>query len=350
VSERGPNPLWQLTLARWRGFYREPSALFWTFGFPVVLAIALGVAFRNQPPPPVAAAVETSASNAADAEKLRAALVASGQVNASITDAVTASLWLRNGKVAVVVVPAEPRLYRYDPTRPESRLARLLVDDVLQRASGRRDPTAVAEAQVTEPGSRYIDFLIPGLLGMGLMSSGLWGIGFVLVEMRTRKLIKRMVATPMRKAHFLIAFVLMRGLFLLGELPILIGFAHWVFAVPVRGSPLLLAGVAVLGALAFSAVGLLLAARASNTQTIAGLVNLVTLPMSICSGVFFPSERFPEFLQPVIHALPLTVLIDAVRAVMIDGAGPQAVVRPCLVLIAWGVVSLMLALRLFRWR
>ena len=93
---------------------------------------------------------------------------------------------------------------------------------------------------VTEPGSRYIDFLIPGLLGFNLMSSGLWGVGFVLVEMRVRKLIKRMTATPMSRAHFLLSFVLVRGLFLLGELPLLLGFAHWVFDVPIRGSLLLI--------------------------------------------------------------------------------------------------------------
>jgi ABC-type multidrug transport system permease subunit len=354
VSERPQkrtSALYQLTLARWRGFYREPSALFWTFAFPVLLAIALGVAFRNQPPAPVAAAVEVSAADTAQAEAIRAALVESKQVNASISDADTCARWLRNGKVAVVIVPGlNGRSYRFDPTRPESRLARLVVDDVLQRADGRHDPTTISEARVTEPGSRYIDFLIPGLLGMGLMSSGLWGIGFVLVEMRTRKLIKRMVATPMRKRDFLFAFVLMRGLFLLGEIPIMVGFAHFAFDVPVRGSLALLGAVSVLGALSFSALGLLLAARANNTQTVAGLVNLVTIPMSLGSGVFFPSERFPELVQPLIHALPLTGLIDSIRAVMIDGAGPLDVWKPCLVMVAWGVVSLALALRWFRWR
>jgi ABC-2 type transport system permease protein len=355
VSERAsrrPNPLVQLTLARWRAFYREPSAVFWTFGFPVLLAIALGIAFRNQPPQPVTCAVEVYdvAKPPPEAERTLRLLATSGQVQAQLADAETARRWLRTGRVAVVVVPWTPRTYRWDPTRPESRTARLVVDDALQRAEGRTDPTVTADLRVSEPGSRYIDFLVPGLLGMGLMSSGLWGIGFVLVEMRVRKLIKRMVATPMRRGHFLIAFVLMRGVFLLGELPILVGFAHWVFNVPVRGSPVTLMVMAVLGALTFASMGLLVASRATNTQTVAGLVNLVTMPMSILGGVFFAYERFPDVVHPYIRALPLTALNDSMRAIMVDGAGWPQLWRPTLVLAAWGLGSLLLALRLFRWR
>ncbi len=353
MSSKRSSPLWQLTLARIRTFYREPSALFWTFGFPVLLSLALGVAFRNQPPAPVPVAVECydpAAPNAA-AQKVQAALAAApNAVSFTLVDAATAARWLRTGRVAVVVVPGTPRSYRFDPTRPESRLARSVVDDTLQRAEGRVDPTATADVRVSEPGSRYIDFVVPGLLGMGLMSSGLWGIGFVLVEMRTRKLIKRMAATPMRRADFLFAFVAMRGLFLLAELPILVGFAYWIFSVPMRGSPLTLFAFSALGALSFAAVGLLVASRATNTQTVAGLVNLVTLPMSICSGVFFSSARFPEFMQPAIRALPLTALIDGVRGIMLDGTGLRELGRPSLILACWGFGSLVLALRLFRWR
>src|SRR5262249_49641248 len=212
------------------------------------------------------------------------------------------------------------------------------------------DPTPVRDKLVTEPGSRYIDFLIPGLLGFNLMSSGLWGVGFVIVDMRVRKLIKRMMATPMSRAHFLLSFVLVRGAFLLCELPILLGFAYWVFHVPIRGSLPLIAGLSALGSLMFAGMGLLIGSRAQNTHTVAGLVNMVTLPMMVTSGVFFSAARFPDVLQPMIKLLPLTALIDAVRTVMLDGAGLWAVASQVGIMIAWGLISFVLALRLFRWQ
>ncbi|MCU1276477.1 MAG: hypothetical protein JWM53_23 [bacterium] len=343
---RNYSPLWQLTLARWRSFYREPSTIFWAFVFPIVLAMALGIAFRNRPPEPVWAAVQAGDG----AHEVFHALQASQEVKVELLDAAAAHEALRTGKVAIVVMPGATRTYQYDPTRPESRLARAVVDDVLQRADGRKDPTATAEARVTEPGSRYIDFLVPGLLGLNLMSSGMWGIGFVIVEMRTRKLIKRLLATPMKKRDFLIAFGAMRGLFLLGELPLLVGFSWLAFHVGVHGSLLLLLACATLGSLTFAGLGLLTASRAQNTQTANGLINLVQMPMFLLSGVFFSSERFPAVIQPVIRALPLTALNDALRGIMIDGAGLHAVARPMAIVCAWGLGSFALALKLFRWR
>jgi ABC-2 type transport system permease protein len=348
VSNRNRNysPLWQLTMARWRSFYREPSTIFWAFVFPIILAMALGIAFRNRPPEPVWAAVQQGDG----AHDVFHALQASNEVRVELLDAVAAHEALRTGKVAIVVIPGATRTYQYDPTRPESRLARSVVDDVLQRADGRKDPTAVADARVTEPGSRYIDFLVPGLIGLNMMSSGMWGIGYVIVEMRTRKLIKRLLATPMKKRDFLIAFGAMRGLFLLGELPLLLVFARLVFHVGVKGSLSLMLLCATLGSLTFAGLGLLTASRANNTQTANGLINLVQMPMFLLSGVFFSSERFPEVLQPFIRALPLTALNDALRAIMIDGAGLHAVARPMAIVCAWGLASFAVALKLFRWR
>jgi len=170
------------------------------------------------------------------------------------------------------------------------------------------------------------------------------------VEMRVRKLIKRMTATPMSRADFLLSIVLVRGLFLLGELPLLLGFAHWAFDVPIRGSLLLIVALCTLGSLVFAGLGLLVGSRAENTHTVAGLVNLISLPMAICSGVFFSSARFPELFQPLIKALPLTALIDSVRQVMNDGASATAIARQATVLLVWGAVSFGAALRLFRWQ
>jgi ABC-type multidrug transport system permease subunit len=362
---RRQHPLWQLTLMRWRIFVREPSALFWTYGFPVVLALALGIAFRNRPPAPVDVAVEAKP----ECESWREALATNSAVRMLWLNPQEAREALRVGKVSVVVglkdlpltgegagqsanygATGGPRVYQFDPTRPESRMARVVVDDVLQQAEGRADPTPVRDQLVTEPGSRYIDFLIPGLLGFNLMSSGLWGVGFVIVEMRVRKLIKRMMATPISRAHFLLSFVLVRGAFLLGELPVLLCFAHWVFNVPIRGSVALIVGLSVLGSLMFAGMGLLIGSRAQNTHTVAGLVNMATLPMLVTSGVFFSAARFPDIFQPVIRLLPLTALIEAVRTVMLDGSGLPAVTGQIGIMLAWGLISFVVALRIFRWQ
>jgi ABC-type multidrug transport system permease subunit len=342
------HPLWQLTLMRWRIFVREPAAVFWTYGFPVVLALALGIAFRNRPPEPAQVAIDATPEN----QPWRDILATNAEVRVRWLKPDEAREALRAGRVSVVVARQEQgsaRLYLFDATRPESRAARAIVDDALQRAEGRVDPTPVRDRLVTEPGSRYIDFLIPGLLGFNLMSSGLWGVGFVIVDMRVRKLIKRMMATPMSRTHFLLSFVLVRGAFLLGELPVLLCFAYWVFHVPVRGSLPLIVGLSALGSLMFAGIGLLLGSRAQNTHTVAGLVNLVTIPMMVTSGVFFSAARFPDVVQPIIRRLPLTALIDAVRTVMLDGAGVAAVTAQIGIMAAWGLISFVVALRLFRW-
>jgi ABC-type multidrug transport system permease subunit len=257
---------------------------------------------------------------------------------------------LRSGRAAIVVVPGAPPAYRYDPTRPESRLARAAVDDLLQRAAGREDAIAPRDEQVAEPGTRYVDFLVPGLLGMNIMSSGMWGIGWVIVEARQKKLLKRLIATPMRRRDYLLSFVLMRLFFLVVEVPVLVGFGMLAFGVPLRGPVIALAAVAAAGALAFAGLGLLVASRARNTQTVGGLINLVMLPMFVLSGVFFSADHFPASVQPVIRALPLTALNDGMRAVMNEGVGLAGVAPRLLLLGATAAVTFGLALRFFRWR
>jgi ABC-2 type transport system permease protein len=332
------SPLWELTLARLRIFFREPGAVFWTFGFPLLLSIALGIAFRNRPAEPSIVAVVSP--------ELERALAADAQLRPRLLDELAAREALRTGKADLVVLPGPPISYLYDPARAESRLARALADTALHP----RGPPATVDKPVIEPGSRYIDFLIPGLLGMQLMSAGMWGVGYVIVDMRTKKLLKRLVATPMSRAQFLWSFVVMRALFLLMELPVLLGFAYLVFQVGVAGSILLLLGISLLGALAFAGLGLLVASRAQNTQTVSGLINLVMLPMFVASGVFFSTARFPEGVQPLLRVLPLTALNDALRAVMIDGGGLRAVAPQCALLAGTAAITFIAALRVFRWR
>jgi ABC-type multidrug transport system permease subunit len=339
------SPYFQLFLARVREWAREPEVLFWVFGFPILLAVGLGIAFRNK------AADETLVGvvDGPGAAEVVAGLPGEKGFRVQVLASEAAGQSLRLGKIALVVVPGTPRGYRFDPTRPESVLAREKVDDALQRAAGRVDPVAVADALVTEPGARYIDFLIPGLLGMNIMSGSMWGIGFVLVEMRSRKLLKRLVATPMRKTQFLGAMMTSRMLLVFIEMGLLLAFGRFVFGMILQGSIANVALFCLLGGGVFSGLGLLVASRAKKVEVVSALMNLVMFPMFVLSGIFFSSERFPAVVQPFVKALPLTALNDALRAVVLEGASLSSQLGRIGILAAWGVVSFFLALRLFRW-
>ncbi|HSE28086.1 MAG TPA: ABC transporter permease [Gemmatimonadales bacterium] len=343
------HPLAQLTLVRFLEFVREPEAVFWTFVFPVLLAAGLGVAFRNRPPDRAPVAVLASAPGAAAAA---AALAADARLRVEVLDDSAAARALAAGRVDLVVAAAAPGRveYRYDDLRPEGRGARLLADGALQRAAGRSDPVAATDRRVSEPGSRYIDFLVPGLLGMNLMGSGIWGIGFAIVDARRKKLLKRLVATPMSRSQYLASFLFSRLAWLVLEVVVLLGFALVAFGVPLRGSLATLGLTCLLGSVAFASLGLLLASRARTVEGVSGLMNLTMLPMWIFSGVFFSAARFPEAVQPLIRALPLTAVNDALRATMLEGAGLGTVAPRLAILTAWLLVTFPLAVRLFRWK
>lgn len=340
------HPLVELTVTRFREFLREPEALFWVFAFPVLLACALGIAFGTQQAPDVMVGVldvsghEALVSQLSDRQGVR--------VRALPRD--EASRALRNGAIHLLVQPGEPITYEFDPSRPESRLARFVADDILQRAAGQAPVVPTAERAIVVPGSRYIDWVVPGLLGMNIMGTGLWSIGFSVVQARVRKLLKRLMATPMRRAQYLASHIVARLAFLVLEAGALLGFAILVFDVPVQGSWLLLIGLCVLGASCFAGLGLLVASRAGSIETVSGLMNLVMVPMWVLSGVFFASENFPDVMQPYINLLPLTALNQALRGVMLEGLGPLALWPQAVVLLGWTVTSFVVALRLFRWR
>jgi ABC-type multidrug transport system permease subunit len=342
------SPLGQLILARLREFYREPEAVFWVYGFPILLTLALGIAFRSKPVERIGVdVIEGPAAPAATQ-----ALQKHDRFTVKVVDAETGRLRLRTGRTELVVVPGDSAgrvEYWSVPTRPESRMAMKEVDDALQRDAGRKDPLVIAERELDEPGGRYIDFLVPGLLGMGLMGGGLWGVGFAIVDMRLRKLLKRFLATPMRKSDFLGAVLISRLVFMIPEVLLLLVFARLAFGVAIEGSVLSVVVLVVLGAFTFAGIGLLVACRAKTLEAVSGLMNLVMLPMWVLSGIFFSSERFPDALQPFIKALPLTPLIDALRAVMLEGASLASQWPRLALLAAWGVVTFLLGLRWFRW-
>ena len=344
------NPLVELTGMRVREFLREKEAVFWVFIFPVLMTFALGIAFRNTAPDKTPVAIEAAATDSRVSE-IASLLSQSADVTATVMGPEEAAQALRSGKVAIVVKPNNESFeYRFDPTRPESRTARLLVDDVLQRGKGRADVVKVGDQQVTEPGARYVDFLVPGLIGMNLMGSGLWGLGFTVVIARSRKLLKRFAATPMKRSHYLLSFILSRLVFLVLEVGAVVIFAVLAFGFTVRGSWLSLALAIVLGGFTFSGIGLLVAARPTTIEGVSGLMNFIMLPMWLLSGTFFSSERFPQVLQPFIKALPLTALNDVLRAVMNEGASLSSNWIPIAILLAWCLLSFVVALKIFRWQ
>jgi ABC-type multidrug transport system permease subunit len=342
------HPLKELFLCRLRQFYREPEAVFWTYGFPLLMIVGLGIAFRSKSPDRIP--VDVVRSERSDVVVAALEEAPADLFDVHVNDESKAGERLRLAKTSLVVeTTADGYTYQYDPSRPECAMARAQVDDCLQRAAGREDVVDAADRLVTEPGSRYIDFLVPGLLGMNLMGGGLWGIGFVIVDMRVRKLLKWLVASPMRQRDMLLSMVGGRVLFTVPEMVVVLSAGVLLFGIHVAGSLLSALVVALVGGASFAGIGLLVACRAQRIESVSGLMNLIMLPMWLFSGIFFSYERFPAFLHPFIKALPLTQLIDSLRAVILEGAPLTSQWFPLSYLGGLGVVCFLLALRWFRW-
>ncbi len=339
-----------LLMVRMLELKREPEVVFWVFAFPLLLALGLGIAFRNKPADAASVAIVSSTGS----DEVHALLVRWQQhamFKTQVVSAEEAQKGFRLGKFDVVIeADGKGGLnYRYDPARPESVLAKAEVNEALQAAAGAKDAVPATAVASSEPGSRYIDFLIPGLLGMNLMNSGMWGIGFALVDMRQRKLLKRFVGTPMRRGDFLLALASSRLILMIIEVGLLLVFGVLFFHMRVLGSVAAIALIAGIGSLTFGGVGLLTASRAQKIESVSGLINLVMMPMWIFSGVFFSYERFPAMIHPFIKALPLTALNDALRASILEGTPLVQQWPRLLILILWGGISFVLALKWFRW-
>ena len=343
MSKLEYSSLYQLTSTRFRLFLREPEAIFWVFVFPILLAVGLGIAFRNRP----ADVLPVGATTA----QLTQALAADKGLNVATVDEAAGTHGLATGTIDLLAIQrGDDVVFKYDPTNPDGRIARLLAERDIQVAAGRRDAVASQNEFVHETGARYIDFVVPGLLGMNLMGSAIWGMGFSIVEARQKKLLKRMVASPMPRWQYMASFILSRLLMLVIEVVVFVGFSRLAFGVPLRGSLLDLAFICLVTSLAFSALGLLIASRARTIEAASGLMNLVMLPMWILSGVFFSASRFPAVIQPFVRALPLTAAIDALRSNMLQGIGINHLLIPVMILLAWLVIPFAITVRIFRWQ
>lgn len=337
------HPLAQLTLVRIREFIREPEAVFWAVFFPVLLTSGLGIAFRSHPTD----VLKIATADGGLAQVLRA----EPALDVSHLDEAAAQAALRTGKVALFAdKDGQTIVYRYDDTNPEGRTARILADRAIQRGAGRLDPVAIRDDLAREPGSRYVDFLVPGLVGLGIMSNAVWGLGFSIVDSRRRKLLKRLVATPMSRTYFLFSYLVWRMMLLVVEIAVPVGFGVIAFGVPVRGHVWELIIICVIASLSFSSLGLLISSRARTIEAVSGLMNLIQIPMWILSGVFFSAQRFPPAVQPFVQALPLTATIDALRSNMLQGTTLLQLTPQIAVLLGWLVVCFGLAMKLFRWR
>ncbi|MGO9777401.1 MAG: ABC transporter permease [Terracidiphilus sp.] len=335
--------LFQLTSTRFRLFLREPEAVFWTFIFPILLAVGLGIAFRNRP----ADVLQVGATTA----QLTQALAADKGLTAATMDEAAGTRALATGSILLLAIQKPQGVeYKFDDTNPDARIARLLADRAIQTAAGRHEVVRAENQLVHETGARYIDFVVPGLLGMNLMGSAMWGLVFPLVEARQKKLLKRMVASPMPRWQYLASFLLSRLLLLVIEVAVFLGFAGLAFGVPFRGPLWELALLCVLTSVAFSALGLLVSSRARTMEAASGLLNLVMLPMWILSGIFFSASRFPAAIQPLVRALPLTAAIDALRGNMLRGMSLGQLIVPVAILLAWAAAAFAVSLRIFRWR
>ena len=339
------HPLVELTLARLREFVREPEALFWAFLFPIVMSVAMAVAFpagRGQ-------TVRVGVAPGEQSETLRHTLAAAKDIVVRDVPPERQLQSLRNGEVHLIVEAGSPPTYRFDPVRDESRLARLVVDNALKH-SGRVEPWHAHEDLIDIPGSRYVDWLIPGIISLGIMNSGLWSIGFMTVQARLRKLLKRLAASPMRHRHFLMAPVIARLALLGPEIAAPLLFGSFALGMPVRGGVASIALVAVAGALMFGSLGVLMGSRVRTFEAASGLMNLISIPMWVLSGVFFSASNYPDAVQPFIQALPLTALVDAMRGVILEGASLPSLASELAIIAAWTVVPFAIALKIFKWR
>ncbi len=345
------HPIPTITITRLKEFVRRPEAVFWVYFFPVLMIVVLGVAFRNQ-------TQETFDIDVIKNDRASVAvrqLEGQPQIAAHLVDAAESSLRLRAGRSVLAVTVIVDRgqegfAYRFDAKRPGALAAKNIVDDILQAANGRVDAFTAEETQFDEPGGTYVDFLVPGLLGIGLMGGGMWGVGYAIVDMRIRKLLKRFMATPMRRSHFLLSMLLSRLVFMIPQIVLTLLVAYWMFDVRIYGSVGAVIFLVVLGAFEFAALGLMIGSRAQTVETASGLMNFVMLPMYTLCGVFFSYQRFPEFFHPVIRALPLTPIIDSLRAVMMDGDSLWNQWSEILVMLAWCVIPFSIAMLIFRWR
>ncbi len=358
------HPLFRLTIAAIKEYLREPGAIFWSFGFPILMAIGLGVAFSgNQEIVHGVALVpgnETSDTlvnsrllNNHTVKDTTVVREFSGKQGVTryifhITSWDEAEIMLKRGKISSILTEKNNAIqYHYDPVSPEGELIQMQLSNFFATGSLGRNTESIEP--IDTKGLRYIDFLIPGLIAMGIMMSIMWGVCYSLIEKRSKKLLRRMVATPMKKAHYLISQITSRIIVTLLETIIILIFAHYFFGILVQGSILALFAVFIAGNLCFFGFSILISSRTANTQVGNGLISFVTTPMLVLSGIFFSYQNFPDWAVSIIKFLPLTILVDDLRSIVNEGAGFLNILDGFAILSVTGTLTFFIGLRMYKW-
>jgi ABC-2 type transport system permease protein len=365
------NPLIQLILIHYREFIREPGILFWSIIFPVLMAWVLGIAFSKQGElvQQVALVGDSVHLNADMSQFLKDAVYTEspekdepdyyektiqneklGKTSFKflMTDWDGGLLLLKRGQVNLILrVYPDSVEYYFDPLNPQAKMVYIMLSSAINNEQLIYETGSINP--LTQKGNRYIDFLIPGLLAMGVMNSLLWGISYALIDMRSKKLMRRMVATPMKRSEFLISIFVARLSITIIEALLLLSFAFAYFHISIQGSLPALILIFLAGNIAFSGIAILISCRTANSRIGTGLINVITLPMTVLSGVFFSYHNFPDKVIPFIQKLPLTMMADSVRSVFIEGAGIAQVGLNALVLTTLGLLCFAIGLRFYKW-
>ncbi len=348
----------QMILVQIREFYRNPGILFWTLGFPILMAWGLGIAFTKQGEPVKHVAwVKENSSSVVMSNFIGADLNHKkiGNDKSGYTDYIfEKAIWneaiqmIKRGKVSLIILEKGDSLqYQLDPKNPEAQLAQLQISYALKNGNITADSNEIRT--FSQVGTRYIDFLIPGLMAMNIMMSCMWGISYTLIDRRGKKLLRRMVATPMNKSLFLFSHLITRVIMSFIEATLLLTFAYLYFDISIQGSYAALISMIIAGNIIFFGLAVLTSSRTSNTQIGNGLINVVVMPMMVSSGIFFSYHNFPDWITPVIEKMPLTLMADSIRSIFIEGAGFSQAWPALAILVGTGTLFYLVGLKIYKW-
>ncbi|TFG42153.1 MAG: ABC transporter permease [Bacteroidia bacterium] len=370
------NQLWQLTSALFCEIAREPGVLFWGIIFPILMSLGLGLAFTKKSDLVRKVAVIRSSEISVKATSELSMFLEMNCIkqqpeskedsrwqyelkNDKLGNTLflfyeldwnEAMVMLKRGTVSLILQSNNGKTeYHFDPVNADAELRYLELRNII---SSREIIYAENNSEIkplTVTGTRYIDFLVPGLITMGVMMSTMWGISYGIIEKRAKKLLRRLVATPMKKSHFLIALITVRVTMNFIEALVLVVFALIAFNISIQGSISALILIFIAGNIAFAGIAVFVSSHTSNTEVGNGLINAVVMPMMILSGIFFSYQNFPDWSVRIIRALPLTTMTDGVRSIFNEGAGYNEVVIPILALSVIGILFFSAGLKIFKW-
>ena len=374
-----PYQLTQLVSALFKELIREPEVLFWGIGFPILMSLGLGIAFTKKADMVInVAVVEAQGMDKqqdAGASRIEHFLEKNAEQVPGIEDSTVRykiviendkmgntifffrkTSWkagltlLKRGLLSMLISEKDGQIYyHFDPLNPTAQLTYLKLKGILSGGAIKTSESPLNVKPLTVSGSRYIDFFVPGLIAMGIMMSTMWGLSYRIIEMRSQKLLRRMVATPMKKSHLLIAMTLVRMLMNFLEALLLFLFTFLVFDIRIQGNLFALLLIFLAGNIAFAGIAIFISSRTDRTEIGNGLINIVVMPMMVLSGIFFSYHNFPDWAVPVIRKFPLTMLADGIRSVFIEGAGLDDVTLPFFLLLSIGITFFAVGLKMFKW-